>query len=202
MVSGKKLEAYRTLVRQAKERRDFLKEQADVGSIAPVEVVDNERSLAARQAKLATLELEFKRVGLKLGFYRRDEMGEPQPPQESEIPERSWWTLDPVASEAEIDAALERAPALEIFRTSLNVLEQELSLAKNGRLPELNLEVFGSRSFGEVRPYSAIDDSVTETTVGGKLSFAWEVQQRKARGQGCCCQREAKGDRTGSTPLA
>ncbi len=183
VVTGKKLEGYRRLVQQAQERRDFLSEQAKVGAIAPVEVVDNERLLAARKAQLAVLELEFRRTSLKLGLYRRGSRSEPRPPLESELPHESWAMSARELGPGAWLSALEEAPALAIYERTLDVLRQELSLSRNEQLPELNLELFTTRSFGEPRPYSVDDSSVTETTVGGKLALSWDVQRRKARGK-------------------
>jgi outer membrane protein TolC len=182
-VTGKKLSAYRKLVSQAVERRDFVREQARVGAIAPIEVTDNERLLAARKATLAVLELEFRRSGLKLGLYRRGQGNQPLPASEEELPADSW----ALSSYSEVSEAfiqdLENAPALQIYQTTLEVLDAELKLAKNDQLPNLNLELFSTGSFGEPRPYSVNDDSVSEATAGGKLSFAWDVQRRKSRGK-------------------
>jgi outer membrane protein TolC len=65
----------------------------------------------------------------------------------------------------------------------LNVVEQELRLAKNQQLPRLDLSVAASHSAGEPRAYSEVDESVSETAVGGKLTFSFDVQRRKARGK-------------------
>lgn len=183
VVTGKKLEAQRKVLSQAEERRDFLREQARVGAIAPVEVLDNERLLAARRAKLSVLELKFRRFGLKLGLYRRGQGGEPLPPSEKELPQLSFGALPYPQVAREYQEELHTVPAIQIYGTASRILKEELGLAKNEQLPELNLELFSSTGWGPTRPYSQDDSSLTETNLGGKLSLLWDVQRRKSRGK-------------------
>lgn len=183
VVTGRKLEAYRQLLLQAEQRRRFLEQQVEVGALPRVELIDNQRLLSGRRANLAALELEFRKLSLLLGMYRRGAAKDPRPATPEELP-----ALPPLGAPRAVDVetleeALNDAPGVRIYGLSLDVVQRELSLAENRQLPKLDLEVFSSRSFGETRPYSALDRSVTETSVGSKLKFSWDVQRRTARGK-------------------
>ncbi len=183
VITGQKLEAFRQLLAQAEERRRFLEEQVAVGALPRVELIDNQRLLSTRRAKLSALELEFRQLSLELGMYRRDDASQPRPARDEELPELPSIGPPRAVGVENFDDELARAPGLRIYGLSIDVIERQLALAENKQLPKLDLEVFSSRSFGQPRPYSALDSSVTETAVGGKLKLAWDVQRREARGK-------------------
>lgn len=182
VITGKKLVAYRELVAQAELRAEFLNQQAELGAIPHIEVIDNQRLLATRLASLRSLELEFTQLCLKIGLFRRDQAGAPQPASEAELP-RHGTPAPAKGPPRDLEAAIGQAPGLKIYKTALEILDEQLRLQNNNRLPELNLVLHSSRSFGETRPYSEHESSVTETTAGAQLSLSWEPQQRKARGK-------------------
>lgn len=184
VITGRKLAAYEELVLQAEERKKFLEEQVEAGAIPRVELLDNLRMLAGRRARLSALELEFRRLSLTLGLYRRTEAGVPLVPSADELPQLP--PLEPFesADRARLDRALQDAPGRRIYELAADILEKELKWAQNQTLPQLDLQLYASQSFGAVRPYSSTDSSLTETAAGGKLEFSWDVQRRRARGKG------------------
>lgn len=183
VVSGEKLQVYRKLVEQAEHRQAFLREQEALGAIGRIETVDNDRLVAERRAELVRETLKFQRLSFKLGIYRRGEDGRPQAVGTQDLPD----AVAPVEpGKALLNHALsqlEVAPGPKVYEETLKILEGELALAENDQLPRLDFEVYGSQSFGEERPYSAINSSVTQTVVAGSLKFSMPVQRRKARGK-------------------
>lgn len=183
VIAGKKLQAYEELVLQAEERKSFLEEQVKAGALPRVELVDNLRVLSGRRAKLAAMRLEFRQLCLEIGLYRRTEAGIPVAARPDELPQMP--VLEPFVfmNRGHLEKALLEAPGRRIYERAANIVEKELQLARNQTLPELDLELYSSQSFGAPRPYSALDGSVTETTAGGKMKLSWDVQRNKARGK-------------------
>lgn len=182
-ILSKKREIYQLLLSQALARQQFLVEQVEVGAIARVEAVDNQRLVAQRRAKLVALDWEFKQQTLYLSLYCREQDGTPSKTDSLQLPRTSLQVFSPRLRFDELNPSLESAPGANIYLKALEILDAEIRAAHNEQLPRLDFEVFGSRSFGEVRPYSSTDTSVTETAVGGKLSLSLDVQRRKARGK-------------------
>lgn len=183
VVAGKKLSIQQLLLKQAEARQEFLIEQVKVGAIPNIEVADNERLVAQRRAKLVALEWEFVQQSLHLGLYYRDNTGRPQRVGIEHLPQQPLATFSPNLSLDALLSSLESSPGAQIYRKTLTALDAELSLANNAQLPQLDVEVFGSRSFGDVRRYSAIDTTITETVIGGRLRWSLDVQRREARGK-------------------
>jgi outer membrane protein TolC len=183
LIAGEKLKAYRELARHADMRRQFIQEQLAVGAVSEIELVDNERALAQRLAILTRAELEFQEKSLDLGLFRRDAQGSPVPATVAELPALPALTNEAPAMGESGAVDPSSAPQMRVFEISLRILEREIRRAKNDTLPELNFGVSGSQSFGTPRPYSPDGFSQTETKVGGKLSFSWDIQRRAARGE-------------------
>lgn len=183
VVTGRKLDTYRKLVRQAEERRDFLESQATSGALPRVEVVDNERLLSSRRAALAVLQLEFDRASLALGMFRRDAKGNPRPAASDELPSR----LElPTVDEADLGillADVSHTPGLVVYDLLAQTVADELRLAQNDRLPLLDFELNAAAGAGQSRPYSSSGGSISEATLRGRLSFSWALQQRQAVGK-------------------
>lgn len=183
VVTGQKLRAHEELVLQAEQRKLFLEEQVKSGAIPRVELVDNLRLVAGRRAKLSAVKLEFRQLCLALGLYRRTDEGLPLAARADELPELPEVQSFDSLPRAKLKEALLKAPGLRIYENAGKIVEKELAWAKNQTLPELDLELFTSQSYGATRPYSELDRSVTETAAGGKLKLSWDVQRRKARGK-------------------
>lgn len=182
VVAGWKLEIHRQLLAQAEQRRDFLERQAASGAVPRVEVVDNERLLSARRAAVAVVALKFRQASLALGMFRRDSDGRPRPASAEELPKLSDWPVSVAADAHELLREVPRAPAIVVYDLAERILEEQLKVSKNERLPALDFELRGALSAGETRPYGTYE-SLSEASVGGRLKFGWDVQQRAARGK-------------------
>jgi len=182
VVTGRKLEVYRRLVGQAEERRDFLESQAVSGAVPRVEVVDNERLLSARRAALSVLELEFRQACLALGMFRRDAQGNPLPATADELPALLHGAVSMQAKHRALVEEVSRAPGIVVYDLAGKILAEQLRVARNERLPSLQLELSAAAATGEQRPYGSTT-SLSEETLLGRLTFGWEVQQREARGK-------------------
>ncbi len=182
-VTGQKLLVYQKLIAQTEARQTFLTEQVKAGAIAPIEAVDNGRLVAQRKADLASQTWQFRRLSLEMGLYRRGPDGQPLPSDFGEIPSLSTTAAVQTRHLQDAIKALENSPAAKIYRTTLEIIEREVSLAENGRLPRMDLEIYAARGFGQERPYSVHDSSYSGTSAGLSLTMQFDVQRRKARGK-------------------
>lgn len=182
-ILGHKVRIYDTLLKQAEERQEMLEELVRVGALAPLETIDNQRTILSRRAKQLGLAAEFRAAGLRVGLYRRSRDGTPRAAAPLELPAIPIPGHPPANEISRVDQELELSPVVSISRSILSALEQELRLAKNQQLPRLDLSVAASHSAGDTRPYSPLSSSVSETTLGGNLKLSLDVQRRKARGK-------------------
>ncbi len=183
-VLGKKREVYRALLELASDRRGLLREQVAMGAVAAMEVTDNHRLVASRQAAVAHQNLELSRLALKLGLYVRNGKGEPMPPKQKALPEQLPPTRKPGPSI--LETALKdakKAPQAQLTRLTLDVLDRELRLARNETLPRVDFRLKTTQGMGPERSYAPFADSLSETKVMGSLDFELDVQRRKARGK-------------------
>lgn len=183
-VLGQKVEIYRGLLRLSVDREGFVRDQVDEGALPPIELVDNTRLVASRKAGLTRLELELQVAALELGLYHRADDGAPDPPSAERLPAFPT-RVSPLTDRQRqgVWQDLDKAPELQVYKKSVELLDQEVRFARNQVLPRVDLEVVGSQSFGEERAYSAYDRSRTETAAFGQLTFELDLQQRKARGR-------------------
>ncbi len=182
-ILGHKTRVYETLLQQAMERQNMLEELAAEGLLAKVEAIDNRRTILARRVDHTTIQAEFMAAGIQVGLYRRDTSGAPRWATAVELPELPLAVSPPPLEWTRLDGELEQAPVASAYRSMLQRVEQELSLAQNQQLPRLNLQLAASHSAGDPRRYSPVSSSVSETTVGGQLELSLDVQRRKARGK-------------------
>lgn len=182
-ILGHKARIYETLLRQAVERQNMLEELAAAGLLAKVEAVDNRRTILARRVDHTTIRAEFMAAGIQVGLYRRDTSGAPRRATSAELPELPAAEPPPPLEWSRLEDELEQTPMASAYRSMLQLVEQELGLARNQQLPRLNLQLVASHSAGDPRSYSPVSSSVSETTLGGKLELGLDVQRRKARGK-------------------
>lgn len=184
VAQGRRLAIATTLAELAESRAEFLREQVSRGSVARIELVDNARLVATRQAQVIAEEQKLQSYALSLSLFLRDERGRPLAPAASRLPATlpPPETLAPVALTRGEERSRER-PDVAILETTVELLREESRLARNQRLPALDLTVRASQDFGTPRSYAPFADSVNNTTVVAGLSFALPVQQRKAKGR-------------------
>ena len=127
-----------TLLTVAEERGKMLKKKVAAGDVEQLRVVDNERSINKRQEELLGADLELNVASSSLGVYYL--VGGAPADLQASFP-MPYGDLPEPGSLAE----LKKVPQLNIIERQLDVTRQREGLARNQRLPALNLQVSGHR---------------------------------------------------------
>lgn len=169
------------LLALAETRRDGIQRLIDEGEQAAINMVDNQRSIASRRAKLLDAQRKLQQSAIKLSLYFRDAQGRPIVPSGGELPalfpttEINWRTEGD-----SIGVAIDQRPelrALDFERRQLNI---ELAQATNLYRPELDLGLAASQDVGSIASSKGDKDEL-ELELG--LLYSLPLQRRKALGK-------------------
>ena len=170
------------LLKLALVRKEALEKQAETGSIARIELVDNERIVVSREAKWIEAGQKLDQAAIKLSLYLRNPQGMPVVPTRDQLPADFPATLplDAMALAADVNWALENRPELVYLDALRRQLEIDLAHARNSGLPELDAYVTASQDVGEPTSEKR-DKSPLELETG--LVGTVPLQRRKAAGK-------------------
>lgn len=169
------------LLALAETRRDGIQRLIDEGEQAAINMVDNQRSIASRRAKLLDAERKLQQTAIKLSLFFRDSQGRPIIPSTSELP-----PLFPEISNdwqnegASIGMAIDQRPelrALDFERRQLNI---ELAQAVNLYRADLDLGLAASQDVGSLASSKGDKDEL-EVELG--VLYSLPLQRRKALGK-------------------
>ena len=182
VAAGLSYEAQRELLRVTVDRNDQLVERVKQEDLAEIELVQNERLIASREAKVIEARRKLQKATIKLSLYLRDEMGRQVLPSPSLLPAGF---PDPTPPQeglfiAEVDRALTQRPELVELDLQRQLAEVDLAVGENLRLPELNAVVTASKDVGA--PASTKNDKGPFELEAG-LYFEVPLQRRKADGK-------------------
>lgn len=187
---GLNVEVERELLETARDRRAQFEGRAERGAIPRIQLADNERLIVDRAIRLRGAERDAREAAISLSLFLRNEAGEPVIPSAARLPggfptERIW---DEDALRRDIEQASESHPVLRELRLRREEMEARLALDRNALLPDVRLQVEGSRDLGESS--KGIDSSgelsnnpKDDTEVKASLRFELPVLQRRARGR-------------------
>lgn len=164
------------------DRTDYLKRQVELGEKAKIELVDNQRIIVSRSAKLTSAQQKLQQSAVKLSLFLRDDLGEsivlPLEAARVDFPEAT-----PVAVWSDgADVALAQAnrpemEELQLVREQLAVL---LRQACNEARPQFDAGVLVAQDVGE--PTSSKRDK-SEFEVEATLAMSVPLERRKALGK-------------------
>ena len=167
------------LLQMAEARDRDLADAIALGSIAPIERVDNRRAILQRQSGLIAARRNTERQAIAVSLYLRHPDGSLRRPTESELPEGLEGAPDPLTDaqiEADIQQALVRRPDVRALEASRRQQEVTLELARNELLPSFDLFTEVSQDAGDG------GRSLRGTEVDVGATFQLPVQRRGARG--------------------
>lgn len=142
------------LLKLAEDRQKLLDEQLKQGAITEDIVVLNRRLVAERQETLLATERGLQEAALRLSLFLRDGAGEPLVPKaEWLLPGFIDLAAPPPEAAAErlaadVERALAQRPELVRFQLEKERRAQELQLALNQMLPQVNLFAAGAQDVG------------------------------------------------------
>ncbi len=187
---GRQVNVYADLLRIATERQVGLIEQVRRGAAAEIFLTENQQNIARRQVLVTASRRDLMKAGNALSFYYRDEDGRPQEPGIARLPSKEQLGRpdDPaVLPETATANALDRRPELDLLRTTMIQVQNDIALAENELKPRLDLGVELQQGFGAVAEGGPSRPG-TDAILG--LTFSIPLQQRTARGRLAAAQAE------------
>lgn len=170
------------LLKVAEERNRGLARQVELGSLPRTEVLQNERLIATRQAKLVEARRKLQGAALKLSLFLRNEYGDPVVPTIKQLPTEFPPILDPRLKTLEdvITDALDRRPELQLVQIDRQLVDIDLQVSENELLPNLTAVMETSKDVGG--PASSKRDKTPFELEAGLL-FDVPMQRNKAQGK-------------------
>lgn len=191
---GRQVNVYADLLRIATERQVGLIEQVRRGAVAEIFLTENQQNIARRQVLVTASRRDLMKAGNALSFYFRGDDGRPQVPGIARLPSKEQLGRpdDPaVPPETATANALNRRPELELLRTTMIQVENDIALAENDLKPRLDLGVELQQGFGS-EAEGGPSRPGTDAIIG--LKFSMPLQQRAARGRLAAAQAQLQAN--------
>ncbi len=179
--------AHRLGVRQAqfelaRTRAAQLELAVTRGSRPAIDVVDNARLVASREALVVAARRDVRRTSLEVSLHLRAPDGSPIIPSAEPLP-----SLEPLAPAGPLDTdleaarsrALEQAPRIAELARREQIIATDQDVARNAILPRLDLSILAVRGLGAND--SALPDR-SETSIAVGATFEVPIGMRAARG--------------------
>jgi outer membrane protein TolC len=166
----------------AVERQEGLETRVQRGELAGIALVDNERLIVSRRAKLIEAEQKLEQAAIKLSLFLRDVAGTPLLAATDQLPPEfpSAEAPNETLVSADISLALSRRPELWLLQLESERAGVEAREAANLVLPAFDGLVTGSQDVGE--PTSAKRDK-SEFELEAGVQFEAPLQRREANGK-------------------
>jgi outer membrane protein TolC len=188
VAAGQAYDVQRELLRVTIERNKAYEARVAAGDLPRLELVQNERLIASREAKVVEADRKLQQAAIKLSLYLRDDAGQPLLPSPALLPNAlPEPEQPPVDNTAEsITQAIQSRPELRELAFIRRQAEIDLSFGQNYTLPALDAALKASQDVGGTE--KKINDKLPFELEAG-LFFDLPVQRRKAFGK----IREAEG---------
>ncbi len=167
------------LLNVAEQRQSAISAQAELGALAPVVVLDNQRLVLDRKLKLNAAQQAFREASISLSLYYRDRDDQPILVDDARLPaELSPGERLPQQLDAQvIGGAIAKRPEVCALSRQLEAARVEVELADNRVAPSMDAKGYVARDIGD-GPQQLWQ---TELAVG--LSFEMPLGLRQARGE-------------------
>ena len=154
-------------------RDQAIRDQADLGDKAQIDVIDNQRLIAMRRESLIAARQMEAEEAVNLSLYWRDEEGNPRVPETT----TNILTATLLGKRPPMGEALAKHPEVVIVNRALEAERVTWRLSKNQLLPQLDLALSVSKDLG----IGSKTKDETEFRIGAL--FEYPFQNRKARGK-------------------
>jgi outer membrane protein len=177
VAAKRKLDVARALLRLAEFRAEAVRERANAGDLPQIDAVEADLETQRRQGNQVKADRDLQKAAFKLSLFLWAPNNLPAPiPQETNVPMAEpppvIFTDDRALSGQRL--ALERRPELKILALGRDITQIDLDLAKNQRLPALDLGFSPGRDTG----FGAIG-----STLKAGVSLTVPLRQRTADGR-------------------
>lgn len=188
VAAGLNYDVQANLLRVTQERNAVYERRVALQDLAAIELTQNRRLLASRQAKVIEAERKLQQATIKLSLFLRDGLGQPVLPSPAllpaDFPEPRPYSIDEV--DAAVELAISTRPELQELDFQRRQAQVDLAYGQNQLLPAVNASLEAGQDIGG-RTSSKGDKSPLEVEAG--LYFDAPAQRSKARGK----IREARG---------
>jgi outer membrane protein TolC len=182
VAAGQKATIAREIEQLAVDRQTGLETRAARGDLAGIALVDNERLIVSRRAKLIEAQQKLDLAAIKLSLFLRDIAGTPLLATPDQLPP-SFPPIAPpaeLAVELDVAQALARRPELWLLQLEAERANVDVRQASNLALPAFDGLVSGSQDVGSPTSEKR-DKSQFELEAG--VAFEVPLQRREAIGK-------------------
>lgn len=182
VAAGQAYETNRDLLRITIERNKIYEARVKLEDLPEIELIQNERLIASREAKLIESQRKLQQSAIKLSLFLRDDKGDPLLPPPGQLPKGFPPPIKPNLErlESDIAAAYVARPELQELNLMRSQAEIDLASGQNLTLPSLNAALEASKDVGQ--PTSSKGDKTPFEMEAG-LYFEVPVQRRKGQGK-------------------
>jgi outer membrane protein len=177
VAAKRKIDIAQNLVQIAQIRADAVRERVRLGDLPAIDAVEADQEVMRRQGNLIKADRDFQKANFKLSLFLWDSSGVPSSPLTTEHVPRSWAAPIEYTYAQQQQArtlALERRPELQSLAINRSIVNVDLDLAKNQRLPDITLSFSPGRDTG--------NDSIGNSLKMG-VSVTLPLRQRTADGR-------------------
>jgi outer membrane protein TolC len=181
VAAGQAYEVVSKLVTVAEQRNDAIRRAVELGSLAPAEIVDNQRVLLSRQNSLLAARRRLQTAAIELSLFYRDPTSLPALVEPERLPEGFPTIIRPDIArlDEDLEVALRLRPEVRVLAIQGMKVEIDRQLAENQRLPGLNLYIYSEQNTGAPIPLKNKSPFILESS----LLFEVPLQRRFARGR-------------------
>jgi outer membrane protein TolC len=187
LAAGRSYDVQRELLRVTVERNKVYEGRVAAGDLPRIELVQNRRLIASREAKLVEARRKLQATAIKLSLYLRDDRGMPVVAPPAWLP--TTFPLPPPpgpeSGDALLAGALANRPELRELEIVRQQVEVDIAQAQNLFRPELLATLDAAKDVGEPTP----SGNKTPFQLEAGLYFNVPLQRNKAQGK----LREAQG---------
>lgn len=178
VAAGSSLAVAESLLELARSRDAQVRRLADEGAVASIEAVENQRALLQREARRIAAEQRLGQAAVMLSLFLRDEEGLPRVPGRAELPPEAGAPPSglPTADEAYALAVANR-PEVARYDVLIERARLQQRLARNGRLPRLDVRATVSRDLGGAVS-SSQEQRLAGTIVEGNVQLLSPIPNR------------------------
>lgn len=195
VATGERYRIAQEALNLALRRVEALENQVKEELLRRPELIDNNRLIAERRARLAEIDRRLRQSASRLSLFYRDVNGEPLIPDSNMLP--GFPELhEPIAEQMEVDMqlALQARPEIALLNLTRRQLEVDLAQATNEMRPSIDAMMVTSQDMGQRA--SAINDK-GQFEMEASVFLDVPLQRRKAQGkiqsvQGKLAQLNAK----------
>jgi len=182
VAAGQSYGVQRDLLRVTIDRNRIYEGRVKAGDLPQIELVQNQRLIAARETKMAEAKRKLQASAIKLSLYLRDATGQPLIPSDDMLPLQfpDPQPIDLAKQGDAVQLAFELRPELRELNIERKQAEVSLALGQNQLLPALNATLDASKDVG-AEASSKGDKTPFELEAG--LFFDVPLQRRKAEGK-------------------